>query len=183
MKIQFLVLLIICLSVPLMAEQNLIPNGNFENPLEKSGWKYKMFRNANASIERTKIQPGEGKFSVRITIREIRSGFVELWSPEFSLPACRKLTLSCKYKSSARFQSSLVLVVQYNDNGRKKYIPLTENRLRFEKKNIWTRAKKTFELPQNLQNKKTRAFIKISQFGSTAEIETLLDEISLITEE
>ncbi len=182
MKISLLALVSVCLSANLMAAQNLVPNGNFEKPLKESGWVCKMFKNANGSIERTQIQPSEGKFAVRMAIREIRTGFMELWSPEFNLPACKKLTLSCKYKSSAKYQSGLVIIAKYTDNGKQKVLTMSENRLRFEKKSEWTENKKTFDLPKVLEGKKVRVFLKITQYGSTSEIDTVLDEVSLTAE-
>ncbi|MDR0932086.1 MAG: hypothetical protein LBM70_03590 [Victivallales bacterium] len=169
----FLLPLVLC------ATENLLPDGNFETPLEQSKWQRKFFNGANGSIERTSLSPKEGKYAVCLTAREVQSGFLELWSPMINLSGYSKLTFNFVYKCTEKNRASFNVIVRRLNNGKWENLPIPEAKVRMEKRDEWTPAELVVDIPAEFQQDKLLAFIKIIHWGSIAENSSYFDAITM----
>lgn len=175
-------LLSLTLSAASVADNNLLPDGDFERPLEKTKWKIISFKGCNGSIERTAILPAKGEYALQMTSRESRTGWMELFSPPMYVENCRKMECSFLYRSTAKNLSSIQIIVRRMENGKYVNLNLPGTHYAFEKSDKWTPVCMTIAIPTENQKDRLLLMLKITHWGSAKENSSWLDEIQLATE-
>ena len=175
-------LLSLALSAASVADNNLLPDGDFERPLEKTKWKIISFKECNGSIERTAILPSTGEYALQMTSRESRTGWMELFSPPMYVENCKKLDCSFFYRSTAKNLSSIQIIVWHKVNGKSVKLNLPGTHYALEKSDKWTPVRMTVAIPAENQKDQLLLMLKITHWGSAKENSSWLDEIKLATE-